>query len=63
MLSKYGNDYYAKIGQDGGTAPKTKPSGFAYMKEHGQTEKHLAASRLGGSISKPNRRKNQDGVE
>jgi hypothetical protein len=33
------------------------------MKEHGQTEKHLAASRLGGSISKPNRRKNQDGVE
>ena len=44
--SKYGNDWYSKIGSMGGKAHVIK--GFALM----TPEKHAEASRKGGKISK-----------
>lgn len=45
--TNYGGDYYVRIGSLGGSAPKTKPSGF-------KANPQLAsiAGRLGGSISR-----------
>lgn len=45
--ASYGDDYYQRIGSLGGSAPKTRPSGF-------RANRKLAsiAGRLGGSISR-----------
>lgn len=45
-------DHYSKIGKIGGSAPHTKPKGFAWMKENGQMDKLRAAGARGGRISR-----------
>lgn len=45
---KYGPDFYKNIGKMGGSAEKTRPSGFAAM----SPEKRSAAGRKGGSTSR-----------
>lgn len=44
---KYGEDFYIKLGKKGGSAPHTKPRGFAADKELASR-----AGRIGGSISR-----------
>lgn len=48
--TKYGNDFYKKIGSLGGKAGKT--GGFCWMKANGQLDKIREAGRKGGRISK-----------
>lgn len=34
MKKKFGKDYFAEIGSEGGRAETTKPKGFAWLKIH-----------------------------
>lgn len=43
---KYGDDFYVKIGREGGKNGRT--GGFYYMKNTGQTERIREAGRKGG---------------
>lgn len=45
--SRYGADFYKRIGHIGGSSPKTKPAGFAAMPRW----KRVAAGKKGGAIS------------
>lgn len=45
---KYGSDFYKRIGKIGGSAQKSKPSGFAAMSK----AKVSAAGPKGGTISR-----------
>lgn len=48
--AKYGDDFYKRIGANGGKASGT--GGFSYLKRTGQLEKIQAAGRKGGHISR-----------
>lgn len=50
---KYGSDFYEYIGEKGGKAPKTRPSGFAAIPKF----KHLEISSKGGRNSRGKSRK------
>ncbi|MDE2104882.1 MAG: hypothetical protein KGL39_47030 [Patescibacteria group bacterium] len=52
---RYGTDYYTRIGHLGGSAPKTKPSGFAADRELASI-----AGRFGGQIGRRGSRKLDD---
>lgn len=45
--TKYGDDFYARIGRKGGKAPKRTPPGFAADRELARR-----AGAIGGSISR-----------
>lgn len=48
IIAKYGEDYYSKIGTLGGSAPHTKPRGFAALKLK-DPNRLKEISKLGGS--------------
>lgn len=48
IKAKYGEDFYKRIGAQGGAAKTDKPKGFATM----DTERLKAISRKGGFVSR-----------
>jgi hypothetical protein len=51
-LENFGMTFYEYQGHLGGKAKKTKPSGFAWMKQNGHLDKLREASARGGRISR-----------
>lgn len=53
--SKYGPDFYSKIGKSGGLTKKTRPAGFSTMDK----ERHMQISSAAGKVSAPGVTKKQ----
>jgi general stress protein YciG len=54
-MQLHGADFYKRLGKAGGSAKKTKPGGFAYMKIHDPQKVRDAGSK-GGTISRKSTR-------
>lgn len=59
IKSKYGPDYYKRLGKIGGARPTKTPKGFAYAAANGLTW-HREAGRKGGHISRRRKHAVQD---
>jgi general stress protein YciG len=47
-IARYGKNHYKEIGKIGGSAPKSRPAGFAAMPR----EFRVAAGKKGGAVSR-----------
>lgn len=51
-IKKFGEDFYVKIGAEGGKAGDGKKKGFAAWKAQGREDKIIEAGRKGGYVSR-----------